>query len=211
MYVGEVHRQTAEQVLLAFAFYRRYLDDCFNLTQIPHCCKALMSNTTGFRGADGGVVQGIYPTTFLPLNDTSLPDTTCGHFMDLEVQYFALGGGLVESRVYSKRSHNYFKGRLNLITVPSAHSNLYDGCKFGVVTGQLVRFHYLTTTVDPFLAASLDFCHRFLEAGYPEGRLLRHIQKVLPRLSSNFGITSCALWNCFRQEYARAFPHYVNA
>lgn len=67
-----VHRQTAQQVLEALAYCRRCLDDCFTLSQFPHCCKALMSNTMGFQGVDGGVVRFIYPTTFLLSNDITV-------------------------------------------------------------------------------------------------------------------------------------------
>lgn len=206
MYVDAIYLHTAQEVLRAFAFYRRFLDDCFTLTQIPLLCRSLMSNTQAFRGSDGGIVQGIYPTTFLPLNDTSLPDTSVGHFMDLEVEYSTEGGGVIQTRVYSKRAHNYFKGRLSLITVPSVHSNLYSGCQFGVVTSQFVRFSYLTTTVEPWLYACMDFCRRFLEAGYTEGKLLRQALNVIPRVSSNFGLTSNALWSIFKQEFDRTFP-----
>jgi hypothetical protein len=200
------HRHTATRVLRAFAFYRRYLDDCFTITQDPECCRALMSNTQVVQGRDGSVVSGIYPTGFLPLNNTSLPDTHIGQFMDVEVRYSPLGGGLVDTRVYSKRSNNYFQGRLNLITVPSAHSNLSYGSMLGVVTGQLIRFHYLTMTVDPWLQATLEFCHRFRAAGHLERALLRRISTLLPRLSTNFGVTANALAARSRHCYFREFP-----
>jgi hypothetical protein len=200
------HRHTATRILRAFAFYRRYLDDCFTLTQDPGCCRALMSNTQMVRGRDGSIVQVIYPTWFLPLNNTSLPDTHIGQFMDVEVRYSPLAGGIVESRVYSKRGNNYFKGRLNLITVPSAHSNLSHGSKLGVITEQLIRFHYLTMTVDPWIQATLEFCHRFRAAGHSERVLLGRIYVIIPRLSASFGVTGNALTARFRHCYFREFP-----
>ena len=199
-------RATVREILRAFAQFRRFLDDVFSLTQDPRCCKALMSNTQTFRGVGGQHIHGIYPTNFLPLNNTSLPDTQQGQFMDVEVRYSALGGGLVETKVYSKRSNNYFKGRLHLITVPSAHSTLYEGCKLGVITGQLVRFSYLCITVEPFIRASLDFCRRYMLAGYSRYTMLRRVYRVLPRVSPNFGITGNALKQRFRQEFGRTFP-----
>ncbi len=126
--------------------------------------------------------------------------------MDVEVRYSPLAGGIVETHVYSKRANSYFRGRLNLITVPSAHSNLSSGSKLGVITGQLIRFHYLTMTVDPWLHATIEFCHRFRAAGHSERTLLRRIYKTIPRLSANFGVTSNALTARFRSCYFREFP-----
>jgi hypothetical protein len=180
----DAHRQTATRVLKAFALYRRHPDDCFTLTQDPGCCRGLMLNTQEHHGRDGGRVFGIYPTAFLPLNDTSLPDTHVGQFMDIEVRYSPLAGGMVETYVYRKRGNNYFQGRLNLITVPSAHSNLSNGSNLGVITGHLSRFHYLTMTVDPWLQATLEFRLRFRAAGHSERTLLNRIYRLLPRLFS---------------------------
>jgi hypothetical protein len=146
-----------------------------------------MSNTQVFHGRDGGRVYVIYPTAFLPLNDTSLPGTHVGQFMGVKVRYSPLGGGMVETHVYSKRANNYFRGRLNLITVPSAHSSLFNGSKLRVITGQLVRFQYRTKTVDPWLQATLDFCHRFRAAGHSEQTLLSRIYRLLPRLQLTLG------------------------
>jgi hypothetical protein len=129
-------------------------------------------------------VPGIYPLC-LAIQDTSLPDQSNGHFMDLDIRWHYPTRNFITG-VFDKRKSPEYRPIPHIHTVPSAHSCLADTCKMGVIFSQLWRFKNVCTTADGWLTATVDFYHRFRQAGYPDAvifpRLRREISRIAPFL-----------------------------
>jgi hypothetical protein len=169
-------------LLLAFLrFFRRFLDDIILITIYKD--QDLISRLFSL-GNFVQAVPGIYPLC-LAIQDTSLPDQSNGHFMDLDIRWHYPTRNFITG-VFDKRKSPEYSPIPYIHTVPSAHSCLADTCKMGVIFSQLWRFKNVCTTADGWLTATVDFYHRFRQAGYPDAvifpRLLRAISIIAPFL-----------------------------
>eukprot|EP00884_Botryococcus_braunii_P019881 jgi/Botrbrau1/6577/Bobra.0189s0004.1 len=204
MYSGMgVHPPRVDEatLLLAFLrFFRRFLDDIILIT--IYSDKQLISSLF----STGDLVQavpGIYPLC-LAIQDTSLPDQSNGHFMDLDIRWHYPTRNFITG-VFDKRNSPEYSPIPHIHTVPSAHSCLAEQCKLGVIFSQLWRFRNICTTADGWLTATVDFYHRFRQAGYPANVILRRLYKALYRIAPFLGQKPQILRRTFEARFGGAF------
>eukprot|EP00884_Botryococcus_braunii_P001266 jgi/Botrbrau1/1113/Bobra.0162s0014.1 len=135
----------------------------------------------------GDVVQAVPGICPLCLAiDTSLPDQSNGHFMDLDIWWHYPTRSFT-TVVFDKRNSPDYSPIPHIHTVPSAHSCLADTCKLGVIFSQLSRFRNICTMADGWLTSTMDFYHRFRQAGYLANVILRRLYKALYRIAPFLG------------------------
>jgi hypothetical protein len=124
-----------------------------------------------------GDVGGIYPKALI-LNDTTVKRDKEVTFLGIRICDFK---GKLKLSVFDKRSEFPF----NVIRYPNMHSIIPTNIPYGVLTGQLYRYHRICSSITEFVKEGRKIVTILLAQGCTINRITQTIEKFLHFLNPN--------------------------
>jgi hypothetical protein len=183
----------ASQLLHAYHYIGRFVDDKINMTDSPE----LFLNFLNKEHQEHGIL-GIYPA-HLGFKVTSSPSKTSNDFLNLHLHIVPhYLGPKVLTGIFRKDS-TFFKGNVHPTRMPSFHSVLPAIYKFNVLHSQVVTYARLCNNHQTFTLAVSELMEHFHVQAYPMRTMWKKLGKSLRRIPKLYG---CVDTSIFRRIYA---------
>lgn len=151
-----LNRNTQVDIIEAFNYTSRYLDDIFNIDN-PYF---------------DTLFSFIYPKE-LTLNKANQSDTSAS-FLDLDL---TINNGFITSKIYDKRDDFNFK----IVNYPHLDGDVPRATSYGVYISQLIRFARASSSIEDFHVRNRTITEKLLSQGYRYHKLRKTFSKFYHR------------------------------